>query len=80
MLHRLSLRVIPQLNAVVTEPGVRRRKRWVMLIPGFVAFVLYRLLKDVLPLSDPLALLTFSGVLSTFTRVLGLCDGTRRVV
>lgn len=67
MLHRLSLRVIPQLNAVVTEPDVRRRKRWVMLIPGFVAFVLYRLLKDVLPLSDPLALLAFSGLLSTLT-------------
>ena len=65
MLHRLSLRVIPQLNATVTERDVRRRKRWVMLAPGFVAFVLYRLLKDVLPLSDPLALLAFSGVLST---------------
>lgn len=67
MLHRLALRVIPQLNATVTDPDVRRRKRWVMLAPGFVAFVLYRLLKDVLPLSDPLALLAFSGVLSTFT-------------
>ena len=65
MLHRLSLRVIPQLNATVTERDVRRRKRWVMLAPGFVAFVLYRLLKDVLPLSDPLALLAFSGLLST---------------
>ncbi|MCY3727868.1 MAG: hypothetical protein OXF97_02575 [Nitrospira sp.] len=67
MLHRLALRVIPQLNATVTEPGVRRRKRRVMLAPGLVAFVLYRLLKDVLPLSDPLALLAFSGVLSTLT-------------
>jgi len=67
MLHRLALRVIPQLNATVTEPGVRRRKRRVILAPGLVAFVLYRLLKDVLPLSDPLALLAFSGVLSTLT-------------
>lgn len=67
MLHRLVLRVIPQLNAAVTEPNVRKRKRWVMLAPGFVAFVLYRLLKDVLPLSDPLALLVFSGLLSTLT-------------
>ena len=65
MLHRLALRVIPQLNAVVTEPDVRKRKRWVMLIPGFVAFVLYRLAKDVLPLSDPVALLAMSGVLAT---------------
>lgn len=67
MLHRLALRVIPQLNAAVTAPDVRKRKRWVMLIPGFVAFVLYRLLKDVLPLSDPLALLAFSGLLSMLT-------------
>ena len=67
MLHRLALRVIPQLNAAVTEPDVRRRKRWVMLVPGFVAFVLYRLSKDVLPLSDPMALLAMSGVLSTVT-------------
>ncbi len=67
MLHRLVLRVIPQLNAVVTEPDVRKRKRWVMLIPGFVAFVLYRLSKDVLPLSDPMVLLAMSGVLATVT-------------
>ena len=67
MLHRLALRVIPQLNAAVTEPDVRKRKRWVMLVPGLVAFVLYRLSKDVLPLSDPIALLAMSGVLSMLT-------------
>lgn len=67
MLHRLALRVIPQLNAAVTEPDVRKRKRWVMLIPGFVAFVLYRLSKDVLSLSDPMALLAMSGGLATVT-------------
>ena len=64
MLHRLSLRVIPQLSAAVTESGVRRRKRLVMLVPGLVAFVVYRLLKLVMPLTDPWVLLGLSGLLS----------------
>ncbi len=67
MLHRLALRVIPQLNAAVTESDVRKRKRWVMLIPGFVAFVLYHFLKDFLSLSDPFVLLAMSGALATLT-------------
>jgi len=67
MLHRLALRVIPQLNAAVTESAVRKRKRWVMLAPGFMAFLLYRLLKDSLALGDPFVLLAFSGVISTIT-------------
>ncbi len=66
MFHRLALRVIPQLHAAVTEPDVRKRKRWVMLAPGLVAFLLYRLFKYFLPLSDPLLLFAMSGVLSTF--------------
>ena len=65
MLHRLALRVIPQLNAAVTERDVRKRKRLVMLAPGLIAFLLYRLLKDYLPLGDPFVLLAFSGVIST---------------
>ncbi|MEX0829203.1 MAG: hypothetical protein WD032_03090 [Nitrospirales bacterium] len=64
MLHRLSLRVLPQLNLLVTDLPVRKRKRWVMLAPGLVAFGIYRLLKDVLPLSEPLALLGLSGCVS----------------
>ena len=64
MLHRLSLRVLPQLNLLVTDQAVRKRKRLVMLVPGLVAFAIYRLLKDVLPLSDPLVLLVFSGSVS----------------
>ena len=67
MLHRLALRVIPQLSAAVTEREVRKRKRLVMLAPGFIAFLLYRLLKDSLPLEDPFVLLAFSGVISTLT-------------
>ena len=34
MLHRLALRVIPQLSAAVTEREVRKRKRLVMLAHG----------------------------------------------
>ena len=67
MLHRLALRVIPQLNAAVTESTVRKRKRWVMVLPGFLAFLLYRLLKDVLPLGNPFVLLAFSGAIATVT-------------
>lgn len=67
MLHRLALRVIPQLNAAVTESTVRKRKRWVMLAPGMIAFLLYRGLKDFLPLGDPFVLLAFSGAISTTT-------------
>jgi hypothetical protein len=36
-----------------------------MLAPGLIAFILYRLTKQVLPLSNPFVLLTFSGILSS---------------
>lgn len=65
MLHRLTLRVLPHLNSIVTEPAVRKRKRLVMLAPGLIAFIIYRLTKQILPLSDPFVLLTFSGFLSS---------------
>jgi hypothetical protein len=69
MLHRLSLRVLPQLNALVTDPPVRKRKRLVMLVPGLVAFGIYRLLKQVLPLSEPLVLLGLSGCISMLAAI-----------
>ena len=69
MLHRLSLRVLPQLNALVTDPPVRKRKRIVMLAPGLVAFGIYHLLKPVLPLSEPLVLLGFSGCISMLAAI-----------
>lgn len=69
MLHRLSLRVLPQLNALVTDPSVRKRKRIIMLVPGLVAFGIYRLLKLVLPLSEPLVLLGFSGCISMLAAI-----------
>ncbi len=65
MLHRLTLRVLPNLNSIVTEPAVRKRKRLVMLAPGLIAFIIYRLTKQILPLSNPLVLLAFSGTLSS---------------
>ena len=69
MLHRLSLRVLPQLNLLVTDQPVRKRKRLVMLAPGLAAFGIYRLLKDVLPLSEPLVLLGLSGCVSALTAI-----------
>ena len=69
MIHRLSLRVLPQLNLLVTDQPVRKRKRIVMLAPGLVAFGIYRLLKDVLPLSEPLVLLALSGFVSALTAI-----------
>lgn len=69
MLHRLSLRVLPQLHLLVTDQPVRKRKRLVMLAPGLVAFGIYRLLKDVLPLSEPLVLLGLSGSVSALAAI-----------
>ena len=69
MLHRLSLRVLPQLHLLVTDQPVRKRKRLVMLAPGLVAFGIYRLLKDVLPLSEPLVLLGLSGWVSALAAI-----------
>jgi hypothetical protein len=69
MLHRLSLRVLPQLHLLVTDQPVRKRKRLVMLAPGLVAFGIYRLLKDVLPLSEPLVLLALSGCVSALAAI-----------
>jgi len=75
MIHRLSLRVLPQLNALVTAPPIRKRKRWVMLAPGLVAFGVYRLLKPFLPLSDPFGLLLFSGTLSAIAAIWAFRQG-----
>ncbi len=69
MLHRIALRVLPQLNSLVTEKSVRKRKRWVMLAPGLVAFGVYRLIKLYIPLSDPWTLIALAGVLSTVASV-----------
>ena len=70
MLHRMALRVLPSLSLVVTEDPVRKQKRIVMFVPGLVAFVVYRLTKLVLPLSEPIALLMVSGLVAVVTALL----------
>ncbi len=67
MLHRLALRVLPRLTLAATEESVRKRKRLVMLVPGLVAFAVYRIIKHLTPLSEPLALLGLSGLISAAT-------------
>ena len=69
MLHRLALRVLPSLTLAVTDEPTRKRKRLVMLVPGLVAFAVYRGVKSILPLSDPAVLLGVSGVISAVTAV-----------
>lgn len=67
MLHRMTLRVLPSLAMAVTEESVRKRKRLVMFVPGLVAFAIYRLTKQILPLSNAVTLLTVSGLVSAGT-------------
>ncbi|MGQ0665827.1 MAG: hypothetical protein ACT4O4_02225 [Nitrospiraceae bacterium] len=70
MLHRMALRVLPSLSLAVMEDSVRKRKRVVMFVPGLVAFGVYRLAKSLVPLADPLALLTVSGLVAALTAIL----------
>ena len=51
----------------MTEDSVRKRKRIVMFVPGFVAFGVYRVAKHVLPLADPLVLLLVSSMVAVVT-------------
>ncbi|MGH7229481.1 MAG: hypothetical protein ACREIH_09765 [Nitrospiraceae bacterium] len=67
MLHRLTLRVLPRLTLAATEESVRKRKRLVMLVAGLVAFAIYRVIKHLAPLSEPLTLLGLSGLISAAT-------------
>jgi len=64
------LRVLPSLSLAVTEDAVRKQKRIVMFVPGLVAFAVYRMAKLWLPLSDPLVLLSISGLVSLVTALL----------
>lgn len=77
MLHRLALRVLPQLSLTVTEPEIRTRKRWVMFVVGFVAFAAYRLAKQVVPLSEPTVLLACAAVVGAVTAALSYAIGRR---
>lgn len=77
MLHRLALRVLPQLSLAVTEPDIRTRKRWVMFVIGFVAFALYRLAKVLVPLGNPFALLAVAGLIGALTAAVAYGIGRR---
>lgn len=70
MLHRMALRVLPSLSLAVTEDAVRKQKRPVMFVPGLVAFGVYRLAKNFLPLTEPIVLLIVSGIVGLLTALL----------
>ncbi|MDH5667380.1 MAG: hypothetical protein OEY86_05145 [Nitrospira sp.] len=70
MLHRMALRVLPSLSLTVTEDAVRKRKRLVMFVPGFVAFGVYRAAKHLVPLDDSLVLLVVSSLVAVVTSLI----------
>lgn len=75
MLHRMALRVLPSLSLAVTEDSVRKQKRIVMFVPGLVAFGVYRLAKHLVPLTDPLMLLSVSSLVAAVTAILAYWVG-----
>ena len=66
LLHRLSLRVLPQLAGFSTDPTFRWRKHGVMFVPGLGAFAVFRIAKEIAPFTNPLVVLALSGVMSFF--------------
>jgi len=73
MLHRLSLRVLPQLTGFSTDPAFRWRKHGVMFVPGLGAFAVFRIAKEIAPFTNPLVVLALSEVRHYF-----LCpDGSK---
>ena len=70
MLHRMALRVLPSLSLAVTDDSVRKQKRLVMLVPGLVAFGIYRLAKHIVPLAEPVVLLLLSGMVGLLTALM----------
>src|SRR5712692_1998272 len=78
MLHRMTMRVVPTLTLAVTEDGVRKRKRILMLFPGLVAFVLYRGLKVMAWHDDLVVLLLASGLFSAVVALVAYAYGRER--
>lgn len=70
MLHRMALRVLPSLSLAVTEESVRKRKRTIMLVSGLGAFVVYRMAKHLVPIAEPLILLSLSSLIAMATALL----------
>src|SRR3989442_8855531 len=75
MLHRMTMRVAPALTLAVTEADFRRRKRVVMVVPGLVAFALYRGLKAMAWHEDIVALLCASGLFSSLVALAAYAYG-----
>ena len=71
----MTLRVLPRLTLAATEESVRKRKRLVMLVAGLVAFAIYRTIKHLAPLAEPLALLGVSGLISAAMAAWGYQSG-----
>src|SRR2546427_10103902 len=78
MLHRISLRVLPELALAVTEEGFRKRKRILMLFPGLLGFAIYRGLHLAGWHSHIVALLFATGVFSTLVALLAYSYGSKR--
>ncbi|HZS12920.1 MAG TPA: cytochrome ubiquinol oxidase subunit I [Nitrospirales bacterium] len=75
MLHRIALRVLPSLSTAVTAPDVRRRKRLVMVVPGFIASLVYLALKRADVLSSLPVVLSACGLLATLTALIAFRIG-----
>ena len=71
----MALRVLPSLSLAVTEDAVRKQKRIVMFVPGLVAFGVYRMVKHLLPLTEPTVLLMMSGIVGLVTALLAYRAG-----
>ena len=78
MLHRMTMRVAPALTLAVTEADFRRRKRVVMVVPGLVAFALYRGLKAAAWHEDIIVLLCASGLFSSLVALAAYAYGRER--
>jgi len=75
------MRVVPTLTLAVTEEGFRKRKRMLMLWPGFVAFALYRGLKAMSWHDDIVSLLLAGGAFSALVALVAyVCGRERRLV
>ena len=78
MLHRIGMRVLPALALSVTEAAFRRRKRILMLVPGLLAYPIYRALYFVEWHDDILALVVSSGLFSTLVAIVAYRYGRER--